>query len=81
MIKSLAALAILGLLATAVVALPAPRVEAGETVALAKADRLEIRPPARSCADQVWPGFDAACLREGHSGAAVRDVRLVTAHR
>jgi hypothetical protein len=81
MINSFAALAILGLLATAVVALPAPQVEARETVALAKADRLAIGPVARNCADQVWPGFDTACLRDGHSGAMVREVRLVTARR
>jgi len=45
MIKSLTGLAIFGLLGTAVVALPgfAPRVEARETVALAKADRLDVR--------------------------------------
>jgi hypothetical protein len=81
MIKSLSALAIIGLLATAVVALPAPSVQAGETVALAKADRLEIAPVARHCSDQVWPRFDAACLRDGTSGVTVREARLVTARR
>jgi len=49
MIKSLTALAIFGLLGAAVVALPgfAPQVEAHEGVALAKGDRLDIRPVAR----------------------------------
>jgi hypothetical protein len=68
MIKSLTALAIFGLLGTAVVALPgfAPRVEASETVALA-------------CSEQVWPNFDASCLRGSESGLAITEVRLVTA--
>jgi hypothetical protein len=79
MIKSLTALAIFGLLGTAVVALPgfAPRVEARETVTLAKADRLDIR----NCSQQLWPNFDTSCLRSSESGLPVLDVRLVTAHR
>jgi hypothetical protein len=83
MIRSLTALAIFGLLGAAVVALPgfAPQVEAGETVALAKGDRLDIRPGAPSCARQVWPNFDAQCLRSGKSGLMIREVRLVAARR
>jgi hypothetical protein len=85
MIKSLTALAIFGLLGAgvllgaAVVALPgfAPRVEARETVALAKADR----PDVRNCSQQLWPNFDTSCLRSSESGLAVIDVRLVTARR
>jgi len=78
MIKSLTGLAIFGLLGTAVVALPglAPRVEARETVALAKADRLDVR----NCSQQLWPNFDTSCLRS-ESGLAALDVRLVTARR
>jgi hypothetical protein len=81
MIKSFTALAIFALLGASVVALPgfAPRVEASETVALAKADRLDIRPVALNCSQQVWPNFDASCLRKGE--AAVREARLVTARR
>jgi len=83
MIKSLTALAIFGLLGAAVVAVPgfAPQVAAGETVALAKTNRLEIRSTARNCSQQVWPRFDASCLRDGETGVTVREVRLVTAHR
>lgn len=79
MIKSLSALAIFGLLGATVVALPgfAPRVEARETVALAKADRLDVR----NCSEQLWPNFDTSCLRSSESGLPVLDVRLVTAHR
>ena len=83
MIKSLTALAIFGLLGAAVVALPgfAPRVEAGETVALAKAGRLDIRPVARNCSQQVWPNFDTSCLRNRESGVMIREARLVTERR
>jgi hypothetical protein len=79
MIKSLTALAIFGFLGAAVIALPgfAPRVEARETVALAKADRLDVR----NCSQQVWPQFDTSCLRSRESGLPVLDVRLVPARR
>jgi hypothetical protein len=82
MIKSLTALAIFALLGAAVIALPgfAPDVRASEPVALAKADRLAIHPVVRTCASQVWPNFDATCLRDG-SGVLVREARLVTARR
>ena len=80
MIKSLAALAIFGLLGAVVVALPgfAPQVEASETVALAKADRLDIRRIVRNCSQQVWPNLEASCLYNG-DGATFREARLVTA--
>jgi hypothetical protein len=79
MIKSLTALAIFGFLGAAVVALPgfAPRVEARETVALAKADRLDVR----NCSQQLWPYFDTSCLRSSESGLAAFEVCLVTARR
>jgi hypothetical protein len=73
MLKSLSALAIFALLGGSVVALPhISQVEAGEKVALAKADRLDIR---SDCAEQVWPNISAHCLR-GNRGPS--DVRLVT---
>ena len=83
MIKSITALAILGLLGAAVVALPAfaPQVEASETITLAKADRSAIRPIAQNCLQQVWPNFDASCLRSGASRATILEARLVTARR
>jgi hypothetical protein len=81
MIKSLTALAIFAILGASVIALPgfAPRVEAGETAALAKGDRLELRSAARNCSQQVWPDFDASCLRKGD--VLIREARLVTARR
>ena len=83
MIKSITALAVLGLLGAAVVALPAfaPQVEASETITLAKADRSAIRPIAQNCSQQVWPNFDRACLRSGDSGVMILEARLVTARR
>ena len=55
MIKSLTALAIFALLGASVIALPgfAPQVKASEVVALAKGDRLAIRPIVRNCSSQV----------------------------
>jgi hypothetical protein len=82
MIKSITALAIFGLLGAAVVALPgfAPQPEAGERVALAKAGRVDVRPVAPNCLQQVWPNFDTSCLRDSESGV-IHDARLVTARR
>ena len=83
MVKSLIALAIFGLLGAAVVALPgfAPQVEAREPVALAKGDRLDIRPVVGICSQQVWPSFDTSCLRNSEPGVMIREIRLVTARR
>jgi hypothetical protein len=83
MMKSLASLALLGLLGSAVLVLPgfAPRVAAGEAAVPVKADRLEIPTAARNCTKQVWPGFDAHCLHGSQTGMVVREVRLVTARR
>jgi hypothetical protein len=83
MIKSLAALAIFACLGAAVVAVPAfaPQASASETVVLAKGDRLDIRPDARNCSQQVWPNFETSCLRSADSGVMVREVRLVSARR
>ena len=83
MIKSIIALAIFSLLGASVLALPAfaRRANASETVALAKGDRLPVHGVVRDCASQVWPNFDASCLRNGESGAVVQQARLVTARR
>jgi hypothetical protein len=83
MVKSLSALAIFSLLGAAVIVLPgvAPQVEASETVALAKADRLDIRPVDRNCSNQVWPNFTASCLRNSEAAGLVQEARLVTARR
>jgi hypothetical protein len=83
MIKSLSALAIFSLLGAAVIVLPgfAPQVEAGETVALAKADRLDIRPVVSDCSNQVWPNFTSACLHNSGAAGLVQEARLVTARR
>jgi hypothetical protein len=83
MIKSLAAFAVFAVLGTSVIALPgfAPKVEAGETVALAKADRLAVRSDPPNCVKQVWPDFATACLRNNSSEAKIVEARLVTTRR
>jgi hypothetical protein len=83
MIKSLAALAIFALLGGSLAALPgvAPRVHANQTAALAKGDRLAIRPVPLNCSGQNWPNIETSCLRYAASGAVVREARLVTARR
>ena len=83
MMKSLVAFAMFALLGVSVMVLPgfAPQVKARETVALAKADRLASHPVARNCLGQVWPDFEASCLRRGESDVRVHEARLVTARR
>ena len=82
MIKSISAFAIFALLGASVIALPgfAPVVKADEAVAFAKADRPAIDAVAGNCASQNWPNIASSCLRDTE-GAAVREVRLVTARR
>jgi hypothetical protein len=83
MIKSFTALALFALLGASVIALPgfAPQVKADEAVAFPKADRLAPGRAAGACSSQVWPNFEASCLRNSGSGVMVREVRLVTARR
>jgi hypothetical protein len=83
MMKSFIAFAMFALLGVSVMVLPgfAPQVKARETVALAKADRLASLPVARNCLGQVWPDFEASCLRRGESDVRVHEARLVTARR
>jgi len=83
MFKSLFALAAFALLGASVIALPAftPKVEAAEVAVLAKSDRLRIRTPNSNCGSQVWPNFEAACLRATGDGARILEARLVTTRR
>ena len=83
MIKSISAFAIFALLGASVIALPgfAPVVKAEEAVALAKAGRLATYAVAGNCTSQNWPNIASSCLRDTESGAAIREVRLVTARR
>jgi hypothetical protein len=83
MIKTLSAVAIAACVAAALTVLPgfAPTVEASVPQALAKADRLDIRPVGTDCSQQAWPNFEASCLRAAGSKALIRQARLVTADR
>lgn len=81
MIKALSAIAVAAFMAAALTVLPgfAPQVEASTPVALAKADRLDIR--SADCSTKAWPNFDASCLRTAGSKSLVKEARLVTAER
>ncbi|WP_322516990.1 hypothetical protein SR870_05345 [Rhodopseudomonas palustris] len=84
MIKALSIVAVAAFMAAALTLLPgfAPRVEASVPVALAKGDRLDIRPLGTSCSEQAWPNFEPSCLRNAAARTApVREARLVTAER
>ncbi len=83
MIKALSAAAVAAAVAAALAVLPgfAPQVEASVPQALAKGDRLDIRPIGRDCSQQAWPNFEASCLRAVGTRTMVRQARLVTADR
>jgi hypothetical protein len=83
MIKALSAIGVAAFAAAALAILPgfAPQVEASVPQALAKADRLDVRPLGRDCSEQAWPNFEASCLRSVGTKAVVRQARLVTADR
>lgn len=83
MIKALSAVAAAAFIAAALTILPgfAPQVEASVPQALAKGDRLDVRPVGRDCSEQAWPNFEAACLRTAFTKKEVRQARLVTADR
>jgi hypothetical protein len=83
MIKSFAAFAIFAVLGASVIALPwfAPKAEASENVALAKADRLAVRSPSRDCLKQVWPNYSTGCLWSSNSEARIVEANLTTARR
>jgi len=84
MIKALSAIGIAAFAAAALAILPgfAPQVEASVPQALAKADRLDVRPLGRDCSEQAWPNFEASCLRvAGKKTVTIKEARLVTADR
>jgi hypothetical protein len=84
MIKALCAIIAAAFVAGAVTVLPGftPQVEASVPVALAKGDRLDVRPIGRNCSQQAWPNFEASCLRiAGSKTSAIHEARLVTAER
>jgi hypothetical protein len=83
MIKTLSAIAVAATVATSLTILPgfAPQVEASVPQALAKADRLDVRPVGRDCSQQAWPNFETSCLRAAGSKSTIRQARLVTSNR
>jgi hypothetical protein len=83
MLKALSAITVAAVAAAALTVLPgfAPQVEASTTPALAKSDRLDIKPVGRDCSEQAWPNFESSCLRQAVTRTSVRQARLVTADR
>ena len=83
MIKAVSAVAVAACVAAALSILPgfAPQVEASVPQALAKGDRLNIRPVGGNCSEQAWPNFEASCLRSAGTRAEVHQARLVTSDR
>jgi hypothetical protein len=83
MIKAVSAIAVAAFVAAALSILPgfAPQVEASVPQALAKGDRLDIRPVGRNCSEQAWPNFEASCLRASGSRIMIRQARQVTVDR
>ena len=83
MIRFLSAVAAAAFIVAGLTVLPgfAPQVEAGVPQALAKGDRLDIRPIGPDCSQQAWPNFEASCLRAVGTRTAVREARRVTADR
>ncbi len=49
--------------------------------AIAKGDRLDIRPAHLNCAAQTWPNIEAGCLRQTGSRTVVREARVVSMSR
>jgi hypothetical protein len=83
MVKSFAALAVFAVLGTSVIALPgfAPKVEASESYALTKGNRLPVRFPVNDCSKHIWPEFPSSCLRNSDPAVNIVAARLVTARR
>ena len=83
MIKAVSAVAVAACVAATLSILPgfAPQVEASVPQALAKGDRLDIRPVGGNCSEQAWPNFEASCLRVAGSKIMIRQARLFTADR
>jgi hypothetical protein len=83
MLKAFSAVAVAAIVAAGLTILPgfAPQVEASTPQALAKSDRLDVRPVGAACSEKAWPNFEASCLRQAVSKTTVKQVRQVTADR
>jgi hypothetical protein len=82
MIKAMTALAAAACVAAALAFFPAfSQVEASTPAPVAKGDRLDIREASAACAQQSWPYYDTACLRDPRNGGRAREVRLISSER
>jgi len=64
--RSIAAVALAALLASAATILPgvSDRVVASAPLHSGKGDRLDLRPLGTRCSEQAWPYFAANCVRD-----------------
>jgi hypothetical protein len=78
--KALTAFGLFVVLTTTIITLSgfARPLKVTDPTALAKANRLAV---GHDCLRQVWPNFDAVCLRNAESGTVMRAVRVVTSQR
>ena len=82
--RTLSAIAAAALVAGAVTILPgaSDQVSASAPLNSGKGDRLDVRPVSGNCAQQVWPHYDAACLKDVRQPMSrAKAVRIVTTDR
>jgi hypothetical protein len=82
--RTVSAIAVAALVAGAVTILPgaSDKVSASSPLNSGKGDRLDIRPIGAKCSQQVWPHYDAACIKDvRHPMGRAKAVRIVTTDR
>jgi len=82
--RTLSAIAAAALVAGAITILPgaSDQVSASAPLNSGKGDRLDARPVSNNCAQQAWPHYDAACLKDVRQPMSrAKPVRIVTTDR
>ncbi len=82
--RTLSAIAAAALVAGAITIIPgtSDQVSASAPLKSGKSDRLDIRPVNANCAQQTWPYYDAACLKDVRQPMSrAKAVRVVTTDR
>ncbi len=82
--RTVSAIAAAALVAFAVTILPgaSDQVAASSPLNTGKGDRLDVRPLGANCAQQAWPHFDAACVKDSRQPLArAKAVRIVATDR
>ena len=82
--RTLSAIIVAALVAGAVTIIPgaSDQVSASAPLNSGKGDRLDVRPVNANCSQQVWPHYDAACLKDVRQPMSrAKAVRIVTTDR